>query len=121
MLGLIAILPNALPALVLFGVLGWTGYEIDLSIAIMACVGLGIVVDELMTYALPAQADNRRIRCTGVGHRCTKAIFESRFGVPHRQQLGRSRNPVGWSNRPQLRVIDWRRFRATYTPSVSAN
>ena len=45
-LGLIALLPNAFPALALFGVLGWSGGMIDLSIAIMACVALGIAVDD---------------------------------------------------------------------------
>ena len=64
--GLIAILPNALPALVLFGVLGWCGYAIDLSIAIMACVALGIAVDNTSHFIIMHNelAQNRLVGST---------------------------------------------------------
>ena len=45
-LGLLAMLPNLLPVLVLFGGLGWLGWSIDLSIAMTASVALGIAVDD---------------------------------------------------------------------------
>ncbi len=45
-LGLIAMLPNLFPVLIVFGCLGWVGFPIDLAIAMTACIALGIAVDD---------------------------------------------------------------------------
>ena len=45
-IGLIAMLPNLFPILVVFGTLGWCGHPVDLAIAMTACVALGIAVDD---------------------------------------------------------------------------
>ena len=45
-LGLLAMIPNVFPAIVIFGALGWLGLEVDLAIAMTACVALGIAVDD---------------------------------------------------------------------------
>ena len=37
-LGLIAMLPNVFPTLIVFGGLGWFGHPVDLAIAMTACV-----------------------------------------------------------------------------------
>ena len=44
--GLIALLPNALPLVVFFGALGWLGIPLNLSTSLVACVVLGIAVDD---------------------------------------------------------------------------
>ena len=45
-LGLIAMLPNLFPIVVLFGGLGWFNWPVDLAIAMTASVALGIAVDD---------------------------------------------------------------------------
>jgi predicted RND superfamily exporter protein len=45
-IGLLAMLPNLFPAVVLFGGLGFAGYPVDLAIAMTACIALGIAVDD---------------------------------------------------------------------------
>ena len=51
-LGLIAMVPNLFPVVVLFGTLGWIGYPIDLAIAMTACVALGIAVDDTTHFLM---------------------------------------------------------------------
>ncbi len=45
-LGLIAMLPNLFPTLIVFGGFGWFGIPVDLAIAMTASVALGIAVDD---------------------------------------------------------------------------
>ncbi len=51
-LGLIAMLPNVFPTLMVFGGLGWAGFPIDLAIAMTACVALGIAVDDTTHFLI---------------------------------------------------------------------
>ena len=51
-LGLIAMLPNLFPTLVVFGWLGWIGHPIDLAIAMTACIALGIAVDDTTHFLI---------------------------------------------------------------------
>lgn len=51
-LGLIAMLPNVFPTLMVFGGLGWLGIPIDLAIAMTACVALGIAVDDTTHFLI---------------------------------------------------------------------
>lgn len=51
-LGLIAMLPNLFPTLIVFGGLGWIGFPIDLAIAMTACVALGIAVDDTTHFLI---------------------------------------------------------------------
>ena len=51
-LGLIAMLPNLFPILVLFGMLGWFGWPVDLAIAMTASVALGIAVDDTTHFLI---------------------------------------------------------------------
>jgi hypothetical protein len=44
--GLIALIPNAMPVLIYFGVLGWTGVTLNTSTGLVACLVLGIAVDD---------------------------------------------------------------------------
>jgi len=44
--GFIALIPNALPVLLYFGVLGWTGISLNVTTGLVACIVLGIAVDD---------------------------------------------------------------------------
>jgi predicted RND superfamily exporter protein len=44
--GLLALIPNALPVLVYFGVLGWTGVTLNVVTGLVGCLVLGIAVDD---------------------------------------------------------------------------
>ena len=51
-LGLLAMLPNLFPIVVLFGLLGWLDWPIDLAIAMTASVALGIAVDDTTHFLI---------------------------------------------------------------------
>ncbi len=51
-LGLLAMLPNLFPIVVLFGSLGWLNWPIDLAIAMTASVALGIAVDDTTHFLI---------------------------------------------------------------------
>lgn len=51
-LGLIAMLPNLFPVIMVFGGLGWFGHPVDLAIAMTACVALGIAVDDTTHFLI---------------------------------------------------------------------
>jgi len=49
-IGFFAILPNALPILVFFGVMGWLGILLNLGTSLIAAIALGIAVDSTIHY-----------------------------------------------------------------------
>ena len=65
-IGLVALVPNALPVLVYFGLLGVSGVSLNVTTGLVACLVLGIVVDDtihLMAHfneAAKRMADERR-------------------------------------------------------------
>jgi predicted RND superfamily exporter protein len=48
--GLVALIPNALPVLIYFGALGWLGIGLNTTTGILACVILGIAVDDTIHF-----------------------------------------------------------------------
>jgi hypothetical protein len=48
--GLLAILPNVLPLVIFFGVLGWLGIDFNLGTSLIATIALGIAVDSTIHY-----------------------------------------------------------------------
>ncbi len=48
--GLYALVPNALPVLVYFGVLGWSGVTLNTTTGLVACLVLGIAVDDTIHF-----------------------------------------------------------------------
>jgi hypothetical protein len=48
--GMLAILPNVLPLLIFFGVLGWLGIDFNLGTSLIATIALGIAVDSTIHY-----------------------------------------------------------------------
>jgi uncharacterized protein len=48
--GAVAMLPNALPVLVVFGAMGWMGVEVDVGSMMTASIALGVAVDDTIHY-----------------------------------------------------------------------
>lgn len=50
--GVIAVLPNAFPVLVLFGVMGYAGIPLNIGTAMAAAIAIGLAVDDTMHFML---------------------------------------------------------------------
>ncbi len=50
--GLVSILPNLFPIIFLFGLMGHTGYNLDIATSLIASIAIGIVVDDTIHYFL---------------------------------------------------------------------
>ncbi|MFM1904348.1 MAG: putative rane protein YdgH [Planctomycetota bacterium] len=63
LLGLVALVPNGLPILVVLGLLGWAGMRINMGTAMIAAVSLGLSVDSSIHYiaAFRRHSDGGRI------------------------------------------------------------
>ena len=48
--GLVSILPNILPILVNFGIMGWLGIRLDSATSMISAVGIGIIVDDTIHF-----------------------------------------------------------------------
>ncbi len=48
--GIVAMLPNALPVLVVFGGMGWLGISVDIGSMMSASIALGVAVDDTIHY-----------------------------------------------------------------------
>ena len=48
--GLVAMLPNVLPVLMVFGGMGWLGIEVDVGSMMCASIALGVAVDDTIHY-----------------------------------------------------------------------
>lgn len=57
--GLIALLPNALPVVAYYGLLGFSGVTLNPTTSLIACIVLGIAVDDTIHYLARFNADAR--------------------------------------------------------------
>lgn len=48
--GLLSMLPNTFPAIVVFGLMGWLGWNVDIGAMITASVAMGIAVDDTIHF-----------------------------------------------------------------------
>jgi len=48
--GLLAMVPNVLPCVIVFGTMGWLGFEVEIGSMLTASVALGIAVDNTLHY-----------------------------------------------------------------------
>jgi predicted RND superfamily exporter protein len=58
--GLIALIPNALPVLIYFGILGWFGVTLNTTTGLVACLVLGIAVDDTIHMMVHFNSASRR-------------------------------------------------------------
>ncbi len=60
-IGLLALFPNVLPIAAYFGALGFTGITLNPSTSLIACIALGIAVDDTVHYLARFNADAKRL------------------------------------------------------------
>jgi len=60
-IGLLALLPNAVPVLAYFGVLGFSGIPLNPTTGLVACLVLGIAVDDTIHYLARFNVEARRL------------------------------------------------------------
>ncbi len=48
--GLLSLVPNVVPVVVLFGLMGWTGITLNISTSMIAVIAIGIAVDDTIHY-----------------------------------------------------------------------
>ncbi len=60
--GLLSLIPNIVPIIVLFGLMGWTGITLNIATAMIAGIAIGIAVDDTIFYLTTF---NRLTRETG--------------------------------------------------------
>jgi hypothetical protein len=49
-IGFLAILPNVVPILIFFGIMGWLGIDLNLGTSLIATIALGIAIDSTIHY-----------------------------------------------------------------------
>ncbi len=59
--GFLALLPNGVPLAIYFGLLGVAGLPLDPSSSVIACIALGIAVDDTVHYLARFNVDARRL------------------------------------------------------------
>jgi predicted RND superfamily exporter protein len=60
-IGLIALIPNALPVLGFFGLMGWSGVTLNATTSLIACIVLGIAVDDSIHYLARFNQDSKSL------------------------------------------------------------
>ena len=66
--GLLSLVPNVLPIIVLFGLMGWTGITLNISTSMIAVIAIGIAVDDTIHYFSEFNVQLRAHRRPGARH-----------------------------------------------------
>ncbi len=92
-IGLISIVPNLLPLIINFGIMGLTGIPLDTATSLISAIGIGIIVDDTIhfTYGFGSALNNnggdyrlamyQALRSKGRAIIFTSAILASSFAV----------------------------------------
>lgn len=80
--GIVAMLPNALPVLVVFGAMGWLGIEVDVGSMMTASIALGVAVDDTIHYLTwfreeLAKCSDRKVAIMRTYQRCATPTFQA--------------------------------------------
>ena len=80
--GAVAMLPNVLPVLVVFGGMGWLGFPIDIGSMMSASIALGVAVDDTIHYLTWFREDlnrtgNRHQAILGAYQRCATPTLQA--------------------------------------------
>ncbi len=76
-LGLISLIPNLFPIILLIGALGWIGSLVNIGTAMIASVSLGLTVDSSIHYLFAYQKGRRN----GLDHQQALRLTQSRVGL----------------------------------------
>ncbi|MFQ5667222.1 MAG: MMPL family transporter [Candidatus Binatia bacterium] len=60
--GLLSLIPNLFPIIILFGVMGWSGISLNISTSLIAALAIGIAIDDTIHYL---STFNAQLRETG--------------------------------------------------------
>jgi predicted RND superfamily exporter protein len=58
-LGVLSLVPNLFPVVLLFGIMGWAGIDLNVSTSMIACIAIGIAVDDTIHYLTAYEAARR--------------------------------------------------------------
>jgi hypothetical protein len=80
--GLVVMIPNAFPTLVMFGILGWARMPLDIGTMMTASIALGIAVDDTLHYVTffhrgMAQGLTRQHAVAWAYEHCGKAMLQT--------------------------------------------
>lgn len=80
--GIISMIPNVFPIIIVFGALGWLGIKVDIGIMMTASVALGVAVDDTVHFLFWFQRGMRQGRdrkgATMLAYqRCSTAMFQT--------------------------------------------
>lgn len=80
--GLVSMIPNVFPIVMVFGMLGWLGVKIDIGIMMTASVALGVAVDDTIHFLLwfrrgIDEGMNRRDAVQHAFDRCATAMMQT--------------------------------------------
>ena len=80
--GLVAMLPNVLPVLVIFGMMGWLGVDIDVGSMMTASIALGVAVDDTIHYLNWYREEldrvkDRKLAILGAYKHCATPTFQA--------------------------------------------
>jgi hypothetical protein len=80
--GLVSMLPNMFPIVIVFGAMGWSGIVVDIGTVMAASVGLGIAVDDTIHYLTwfrrgRLQGLRRDQSAMFAYRRCARAMFQT--------------------------------------------
>lgn len=83
--GLLLVLPAVFPAVIIFGLMGWTGRIVDIGTVMAPSVALGVTVDDVVHFMLQfrsalAKGKTRRQAVTCAYQHCARAMYQS-WGV----------------------------------------
>ncbi|WP_254508892.1 efflux RND transporter permease subunit [Anatilimnocola floriformis] len=80
--GLVAMLPNVLPVLVIFGMMGWLGVDVDVGSMMTASIALGVAVDDTIHYLNWYREEldrvkDRKLAILGAYKHCATPTFQA--------------------------------------------
>ena len=58
--GVLALIPNVIPTVVLFGLMGWTGISLNISTSMIAAIAIGIAIDDTIHFLNTFSGELRR-------------------------------------------------------------
>jgi predicted RND superfamily exporter protein len=80
--GLLAMIPNVFPLVLIFGALGWLGIKVDIGIMMTASVALGVAVDDTIHFLFWVRrglelGHSRQSAVMLAYERCSRAMFQT--------------------------------------------
>ncbi len=58
--GVLALIPNVIPTVVLFGIMGWSGISLNISTSMIAAIAIGIAIDDTIHFLSTFSAELKR-------------------------------------------------------------